>query len=577
MMIRPDSEIFRLHKFICAIFKFSFVFLISVLCLLSSASPAKAAVPMLELEEFDSLDGVLTLNKDASLRAEIRLAVSGFTTGENRWFVIGAPPSRVSDVSVESNGEKLSEIEVSSTVSKIDFDEMGNEAKKNITLADRTAVGWSRRANDQYTLKFTVLNAVTPEADTDVLSYILFDGTHEAAIDSVKMRVIFPESADLSKYKQYVFAAHGIDNAAVKIIDEKTLEAKGENAQSTANFTLIATFKKGLVNYPFGTWLKTLLVFLPWYWWIGTGALIPLATIVLMNFIAIKRKGRDLFLGTPKQKFSAPPSELAPAVVGVLYHQKVSAKEIAATILSLAARGYIQIVERPVEFILGQRKAFTDLVGFERLLAEELFGGIGTISSSDIKLRRQASRGLYSRRIAALYTQLYREGVHRGFYKEDPSSVHIKYFGLGVIVFFGGVLSFLPAVTFLAYIIFLPFALLGVVLAGIVIIVMSRRLPTPRTSLGRSELLRWRGYGEYLAEFQPLGTREVFEEVFVKNLPYAMVMDMGERWAEIFAGLPFYLPRWYITEVPLPNTVSFYKKISETALTLAKTTDPSLR
>jgi len=532
---------------------------------------------MLGLEEFELMDATLWLGKDASVSFEVRLDVSGFTTGDDRWFIIGAPMSKVSQVTVESGGAKLEDVEVSSTVTKIDIDALGNEAKKNVGLAERTAVGWKKQAVDKYTLKFKVQDAVTPQADTDALSYIFFDGTHEAAFSEVKAKLIFPEEADLSKYKQYVFAAHGVAEAKISVIDEKTLEASGLNAGSTANFTVISTFKKGLVSFPLNTFIRATLTFLPWYYWAGVGLAIPVFVLILMAFLSAKRSGRDLFLQAPKEKISQPPADIAPALVGILYHQKVSSKEIAATLLSLAGRGYIQIVERPEEFILGQRKSFADLVGFERLLAEELFGGIGTISSSDIKLKRQAGRALYSKRIAQLYAELYQEGVRAGYYTTDPSSVHIRYFGIGVLVFFLGVLSFFPAVTFFAYIIFLPFALLGIVIAGLVIIVMSRRLPTGRTPLGRDQLLRWRSFGEYLATFQPMGAREVFEEVFVRNLPYAMVMDIGEEWAQRFAGLPFYLPKWYITEVPLPSTLAFYQKITETALTLAKTTDPSLR
>jgi hypothetical protein len=307
------------------------------------------------------------------------------------------------------------------------------------------------------------------------------------------------------------------------------------------------------------------------------GLLLPLLSYAGLTAIKNKRGARALFEKTPEIGYSEPPAMLSPALVGILYHHRISAKEIAATLIDLAYRGYLQIIERAEEFTLGLRKPVADLSGFERALMDEFFADQTTITSSDIILKRQAAKALYSKRVTAIFENLYKESVAQGYFVEDPSRVRLKYFGIGILVFFTGILLFIPAQLFFSYIVFLPFTLLGVVLSGMVIVAFSKKLPTQRTPQGISQLEKWRGFAWWMKNYRPEGTQAIFQEVMMKNLPYALVMDIGEEWAKNFENLPFYLPKWYVTEMPLRSTVDFYKKILATAEQVAKTVDPSLR
>ena len=77
---------------------------------------------------------------------------------------------------------------------------------------------------------------------------------------------------------------------------------------------------------------------------------------------------------------SEPPSDLSPGLAGALIDEKVDTKEVIATIVDLARRGYLEITDtrrrassarpRPSS---PARKPLDDLQGFEKKVADSLF------------------------------------------------------------------------------------------------------------------------------------------------------------------------------------------------------------
>ena len=60
----------------------------------------------------------------------------------------------------------------------------------------------------------------------------------------------------------------------------------------------------------------------------------------------------------PAEDSDQPPMALPPSVVGILYRQKVTPREIAATIIDLAIRGDIYILDRERDFAFSKNTYF---------------------------------------------------------------------------------------------------------------------------------------------------------------------------------------------------------------------------
>lgn len=510
------------------------------------------------LQDMNSLVVAVNVQENGSLQVEETLDFSTYNYTDSRAWVINA--STVQGLQLFNGDAAFTGFSV-----------------KQESL--RAVVSWSASGANSaiWKLKYTVPNWVKPAEKTDGFSWMLFSGDQNTYIAQVSAVVKFPSAAGLSKYEQYVFAAHGLNNGKAVITDDQTLTCTGAAAQPSSNFTIVTTFDKGVIKYSSGVALKTFLTYLPWYIWIIVGILLPILTFVVMSIIKVLRKGRDLFLGKVETESVEPPSALTPAQVGVLYRQKVAAVDIAATLVNLASRGYLQIVERTDTFILGKRKSFDDLVGFEKLLMEEMFEGKNNISSTDIELKRKQGGSLYSKRVKKIYEQLYAQAKEAGYFADDPANVRIKFFAYGLLLFLLGIIAFIVQLSVFSYVLYMPFAILGISLSGIVVINQSRKVPTMRTAAGRAEVKKWLAYQAHLTHFLPTTVAEILQQKFMVNLPYAMAMGMGERWAKTFADQAFYLPNWYIVDKPSRSTEDFYAKILKAGTTIAQSTDPSLR
>ena len=128
---------------------------------------------------------------------------------------------------------------------------------------------------------------------------------------------------------------------------------------------------------------------------------------------------------------------------------------------------------------------------------------------------------------------LYDDVVQQGWFAERPDAVRNRWTTAGwVLVVTGVVLTGVLAVAS-------TFALVGlaVVLAGVALVVAGQAAPA-RTARGSRALGDLRQFRSFLAQATlddvPTAQRE---ELASRCYPYALVFGLGERWAEMIAGL----------------------------------------
>ncbi len=241
-----------------------------------------------------------------------------------------------------------------------------------------------------------------------------------------------------------------------------------------------------------------------------------------------------LFGGSNTVVEFAPPPEVRPGEVGTLLDETVNPLDVTATIVDLAVRGYLHIEELPRDHFLASRDwqltqrnlADDTLREHEKLLLDGLFSGRTTVRVSELKRTFSATLG-------KIEDSLYKRVVSVGWFAGRPDQVRGRWSALGAVcVALGGGLTYVLATR-------THLGLLGVaaVLAGLVLIVVARRMPA-RTAKGSAMLTRLLGFRQYIrtAEAEQLKFEER-TDVFSRYLPYAIVFGETDRWAKAFASL----------------------------------------
>jgi hypothetical protein len=265
-----------------------------------------------------------------------------------------------------------------------------------------------------------------------------------------------------------------------------------------------------------------------------------------------------------------PPDRLRPAEVGLLIDESADPRDLTATIVDLAVRGYLRIEEPPAQSTIGQRdwkivrlrEADASLAPYERRLLLGLFSAApeGAVALSGIE-------GTFHNTLNYAEGDLYQASVENGWFRSEPSMRHRHVSGQGcLLVIVGALASATLGTAFGA-----GYGLVGVALGvvGVVAIVMARAI-SDRSEKGRELLWHIHGFRWYLetAETERLRFAEQ-QNIFAQYLPYAIVFGLANKWASVFAGLDAESApqRWYVgssgvSDVSVPAVTSGLSKFS---------------
>jgi uncharacterized membrane protein len=244
-----------------------------------------------------------------------------------------------------------------------------------------------------------------------------------------------------------------------------------------------------------------------------------------------------------------PPDKLRPAQLGVVLDESADTKDVTATIVDLAVRGYLTITEEPhglfakKDWTLRETgKATTDLQPYEGIVRRGLFED----HPGEVKLSELRTHFVGSLRKAE--SELYANVARNKWFTTRPDRVRQGYTGLAVLVILVGAgLVWLLGRTLGAGIV--GFA---VVMVGLVALGVAQWMPA-KTASGAELLRRTLGFRRYMEvaekERQRFAERE---NIFSEYLPYAIVFGCVERWARAFKDLDMtaQTSSWYVGNAP---------------------------
>jgi hypothetical protein len=224
----------------------------------------------------------------------------------------------------------------------------------------------------------------------------------------------------------------------------------------------------------------------------------------------------------------AAPDGIRPGQVGTVVDETADVVDITATLLDLAVRNYLTIIELPRSSEFGRldwrlerlNAGGPELLPYEKALLDAVFADGDAVTVSDLGPALRPRLGL-------VREHLYADVVSQGWFAQRPDAVRNRWTTAGVVLILAG------AVLTLILAIATKFALggLAVMLAGVALALAGQVAPA-RTARGSAVLGRIAGLQAYLRNESSTDLPEHHRLEFASRcLPYAAVLGLTDKWA----------------------------------------------
>lgn len=399
-------------------------------------------------------------------------------------------------------------------------------------------------------LTYRVTNGLKYFEDHDELYWNVTGDEWDVPIESASARVQLPANA--TGIKALAFSgAYGAreQQADVRIDGSEILYRMTRPLGFREGLTAVVGWDKGLVDEPGPLQLTRL--FLRYNWPLA----LPVGVFGVMWYLWYTR-GRDPRL-RPTIVSYEPPDQLTPAELGTLVDSSPDLRDITATLVDLAVRGYLRIEERQEPKLLGlwsstgyhlhrlqPSSTWEGLKGHEAAVLRGIFEAklfsedrAETVALSDLANRFYA-------RLDGIRSSLFNQLVTRGYYARRPDRVKQAYTIGGIVVAVAAVFgsAWLSERFGLAF----QTGASASVLSGLIIIGFGRIMPA-RTIRGTRALEKVLGFEEFLTRVESDRFERLVKtpEMFEKFLPFAMALGVEKNWTNAFDGIYTQPPTWY--------------------------------
>ncbi len=395
-------------------------------------------------------------------------------------------------------------------------------------------------------IEYRISDALRFFEDHDELYWNVTGDAWDVPIQSASASIILPESTTGIRANRFTGGfGDRAENADVQIagngVEVRTTRPLGYHE----GLTVAVAWDKGFGREPTAADHASLFLRSNW------PLFLPIFTSVAMFWVWWTR-GRDPRLRPIAAQYE-PPDKLSPGEAGTLVDSSAALRDITASIVDLAVRGYLTIEEHKKEHMMGlwsdkdydfilrkPRSEWAELKPHEITLLNGIFS-VGTAGES---VSMSSLHNQFYTNLPVIRSQLFGALVTRGYYRRRPDTTRQSWLGFGLItgflIMFGG--ARLAAWMGMAP---LTFILAGILTGG-VICVFGWFMPA-RTAQGAEALEHVLGFEDFLAHVESDRFNRMIKtpEMFEKFLPFAMALGVEKNWSKAFQNIYTQPPEWY--------------------------------
>jgi len=387
-------------------------------------------------------------------------------------------------------------------------------------------------AKATYTFHYRTKNLVNFGFKDDQVVWYLLDGSIDVPIASLRATVKLPGSVPSEELLYGVEADYGLE-PVVYSPSPSTLVYEAEDVYPYSYLYTRTGFPKGVVTHHW-TAREVFSFILP-----KLGFFLPIATFLTLLLIWFRR-GRDEPSQVYAKYVSDPPSDLSPGLVGALIDERVDTKEVMATVIDLARRGYLEMTEGgkgSSGTTFTRAKDFDSLHGYERVVADAMFDSAHPDAVTTAQLKNR-----FYVHVGPIVSQIYEEVTKAGYFNRNPAKTRKSWFAYGFIFIGIAVLCWwiLPKTKVDGW----GYLVAGAIFSAIIFWIFSKRMPG-RTAKGSSEQRKWEAFRNYLQDLTRFQDMEAAKEKYEACLPYAIALGVEKQWTRRFDDMTVAPPDWY--------------------------------
>lgn len=475
---------------------------------------------------------------------------------------------------------------------------------------------------ETYVIAYEVRGAVERLADRDELSWNVTGHGWDVPLPKVKATATYPALPAAEVAAACYHGPQGATDQDKCFVLVSDAFAGFGTLEPGEPMTVSVAWPKGHLGEP--AWYMHLAYAVRDHWHFG----IPF--LFLAFYWAAWREYGDDETGRSVVPEYEPPKGLRPAQLMTLMKQHARPEDLAPTLIDLAVRGYVRIVETEKKLVFTVKDhelhllkpADGALEPYERELLEKLFAGGERVKVSSL-------RNTFYKHVPAFTGKVMDSLAERGYFDAHPNKVRAKWIGAGLAVL--GAVYFIilkPSTDALAAtillgagfmvllaLILLPFkfirkemtwkefskpslglalmllatflrlggfgpvrdfrVIVSVCLAAAIVLGFGWFMPR-WTHEGAAAERHARGFKMFVRKVEKYRAPWMEDSgLFEKVLPYAMAFGLGKKWAAAFAGLHLEPPSWYAGVSVSASPVAFEKSLSSMASSFASATGSS--
>ena len=394
-------------------------------------------------------------------------------------------------------------------------------------------------------LHYRVLDAIRFFEDHDELYWNVTGNDWEVPIEFASAHIALPAGVTGLHAVAYTGATGSrVQDAVVEVHDNFVDIHTTRPLSFHQGLTAVIGFDKNFVHQPSGA--AKFVQFLR----SNTPLLIPIGVFFVMFWLWWTR-GR----GPEHQAIAVqyePPDKLTPGECGTLVDNEAAMRDITATLVDLAVKGYLTIEQRDESHLLGLSHSkeyifhlkkspaeWTSARAHEQQMLAALFGN-GAVT--DVKLSDLQNH--FYTQIPGIRDSIFEALMTDNYYLHRPDTVRQGYIGAGLAIGFltvagNVVLARATGIASATWII-------AGIATGLVICGFGYFM-SARTVTGQRALEKVLGFEDFLGRTQKdqIDRLQTTPELFEKYLPYAMALHVEKKWVQVFSGITMQPPSWY--------------------------------